>query len=291
MIIKINSLLFALMILTNGVSSEAQAKEDPDPTPIPERIVALGGSITEIMFALDQGHRLVGVDVSGIYPPAAQALPQLGYFRQISSEGVLSLNPDLVLALDEAGPPAALLQLRAVGIPVVVVPSDDSPEGAKKKIRAVARAVGQKEKGEQLIQQMEADLAVVQPPTTGAPPRVLFIYARGSGTLNVSGTNTAADAMITLAGAQNAITDYEGYRPLTAEATVAAAPDVILVLNRGLADLNGKAGLLEIPGIALTPAGQSGNIVSMDDTLFLGFGPRLGLAVQALQGLLFKDAH
>lgn len=288
MISKSQSLFFALTLFITGIPSVAQ----PDTSgPTPERVVALGGSITEIVYALGEGHRLVGVDASGIYPPAAQALPQLGYFRQISAEGVLSLNPDLVLALDEAGPPSSMVQLQAVGIPVKVIPSDESVEGARQKIRTIARALNREEQGETLIKNMEADLKAIARSTPQSPPRVMFIYARGSGTLNVSGADTAADAMIKLAGAENAITGYNGYRPLTAEAAVAAAPDVILVLDRGLADLEGRTGLLELPGIALTPAGQSGNIVSMDDTLFLSFGPRLGLAVQELHTLLFADAQ
>jgi len=256
------------------------------------RLVALGGSVTETLFALGAGDRLVGVDQSSVYPPEAYALPQLGYFRQLSAEGVLSLNPSLVLAVADSGPVTAIAQLRAAGVPVLLVPSVPSIEGARTKIRTIARAVGLTEAGERLIDGLQADLekAAALPVDEASAVRILFIYARGSGTLNVSGTGTAADAMIRLAGARNAVEGYEDYRPLTAEATVAAAPDVLLVLTRGLESVGGVDGLLKVPGLGLTPAGRARRVVAMDDALFLGFGPRLGEAVLLLKHLLYDQA-
>jgi iron complex transport system substrate-binding protein len=113
-------------------------------------------------------------------------------------------------------------------------------------------------------------------------PRVLFVYARGAGTMMVAGTETPAEAMIALAGAANAAEGFAGFKPMTAEAVVAAQPDVILMPERGLESLGGADGLLEQPGVALTPAGKNRRIVTMDDLLLLGFGPRLGEAVQTL---------
>jgi iron complex transport system substrate-binding protein len=254
------------------------------------RIVALGGSITETVYALGAGQRLVGVDLSSVYPPEAQALPQLGYFRQTSAEGVLSLNPTLVLAAEGAGPAAAIDQLRAAGVPVLVIPSTPTVAGAKAKLRTVAGVLGLAERGEELVAQMEADLAEAAEIAAPSTLRVLFIYARGAGTLSVSGTDTMADTMIRLAGAQNTVTEYEDYRPLTAEAVVAAAPDVLLVLTRGLESVGGIEGLLQLPGLALTPAGRARRVVAIDDALFHNFGPRLGQAVLELKHLLYPVA-
>jgi iron complex transport system substrate-binding protein len=254
-----------------------------------DRIIALGGSITEIVYALGEEHRLVGVDQSSIYPAAARALPQLGYFRQLSSEGVLSLNPSLVMALEGTGPQAALDQLRAAGVAVFTIPAEPSVAGARRKIRAVAAALHREEGGERLVARLEADLEQARRAVASAStrPRVLFIYARGGGTLNVSGRGTSADAMLALAGGINAVTAYEDYRPLTAEAVVAAAPDVILLLDGGLDAVGGVDGLLRLPGLALTPAGRARRIVSMDDALFLNFASRLGQAVLQLNKLLY----
>lgn len=259
----------------------------------PQRVVALGGSVTEIIYALQGEAKLVGVDASSIYPDAAQALPQLGHFRQVSSEGVLSLNPDLVLAIEGTGPPTSITQLRAAGVEVVTVPSTPSVEGVRRKIRIVAGALGMQEAGEQLVQQLNTGIEAIEGNVGGITkkPRVMFIYARGNGTPNVSGKGTSADAMIRLAGGENAIQSFDGYRPLTAEAVVVAAPDVILVLERGLEALNGKESFLNMPGVALTPAGRTGKIIAMDDMLMLGFGPRLGEAIESLHAKLFATAE
>lgn len=257
-----------------------------------QRIVALGGPITEIVYALGAEDRLVGIDASSVYPAAAQEdLPSVGYFRQVPAEGVLSLGPTLVLASEETGPPATLDQLRSAGVEVAVIPGASSVDEAKAKIRAVAEALNLQAKGAALIEEMEADLAearALREDATSAP-RVLFIYARGAGTMQVAGDGSSAGAMIELAGAENAITGFEGYKPMTAEAVAAAAPDAILMLSRGLESIGGVKGLLEQPGIALTPAGENRRIAQMDDLLLLGFGPRLGTAVLELTRKLHPE--
>lgn len=248
------------------------------------RIVTLGGSVTEIVYALGAGDQVVGVDASSVYPEAATEKPSVGYFRQLPAEGVLSLDPSLVLALEGTGPPTVLDQLRSAGVRVEVISDEPTVESAKQKIRKIAELVGRSTRGDTLIQQMERDLAEARALRQEATPtpRVLFIYARGSGSMNVAGRGSSAEAMIELAGAQNAITGFEGYKPMTAEAVVSAAPDVILLLTRGLDSVGGVDGLLDQPGIDLTPAGGNRRIVAMDDLLMLGFGPRLGTAVKQL---------
>ncbi len=248
------------------------------------RVVSVGGSLTEIVYALGATNGLVGTDTSSGYPEAATRLPQVGYQRRLSAEGVLSLNPTLVLATDDAGPPAAIAQIQSAGVSVMVVPNARTPEGVKAKIRTIARALGREEKGEELARDLDADLLQAREFVAGArkKPRVLFIYARGQGTMMVSGSGTSADTMIQLAGAVNAVSGYENYKPLTAEAVVAAAPDVILMLSSGLDSIGGVDGLLKAPGVALTPAGQHRRIVAMDGLYLLGFGPRTGKAVLEL---------
>lgn len=255
------------------------------------RIVSIGGGVTEIVYALDFGGQVVGVDTSSVYPEAATKLPQVGYQRQLSAEGILSLKPTVVLATTDAGPPAALEQLRSAGVPVVSILADANVAGANARLRAVAQALAVPDRGEALVSRLGIDLSTAQSRIANvqSKPKVLFIYARGGGTLNVSGTATAADEMIRLAGAENAVTAYEGFKPFTAEAAVAAAADVLLLPARGLDSLGGPDGLLGLPGIAMTPAGRAGRIVSMDDLLLLGFGPRTGLALQELAQRLHPE--
>ena len=253
------------------------------------RIVTLGGTITEIVFALGAGERVVGVDASSSFPEAANQLPKVAYHRRLSAEGVLSLRPTLIIATTEAGPPAAIQQLRGAGVTVLVLPHEPTVEGASAKIERIAAALGVQARGAALMQNLKEELSQVQSsiPQTAAQAKILFLYARGQGTLMVAGQGTAADTMIGLAGGTNAVQGYSGYKPLTSEAAVAAAPDVILLMDNGLESIGGAQRLWQLPGLALTPAGQQGRVLSMDGLFLLGFGPRLGQAVLALNRALY----
>ena len=253
------------------------------------RIVTLGGTITEIVFALGAGERVVGVDASSSFPEAANQLPKVAYHRRLSAEGVLSLRPTLIIATTEAGPPAAIQQLRGAGVTVLVLPHEPTVEGASAKIERIAAALGVQVRGAALVQNLKEELSQVQSsiPQTAAQAKILFLYARGQGTLMVAGQGTAADTMIGLAGGTNAVQGYSGYKPLTSEAAVAAAPDVILLMDNGLESIGGAQRLWQLPGLALTPAGQQGRVLSMDGLFLLGFGPRLGQAVLALNRALY----
>ena len=253
------------------------------------RIVTLGGTITEIVFALGAGERVVGVDASSSFPEAVNQLPKVAYHRRLSAEGVLSLRPTLIIATTEAGPPEAIQQLESAGVTVLVLPHEPTVENAIAKIERIAAALEVQARGTALIQALKEELSQVQSaiPQTAAQAKILFLYARGQGTLMVAGQDTAADTMIDLAGGTNAVQGYNGYKPLTSEAAVAAAPDLILLMDSGLESIGGAQGLWQLPGLALTPAGQQGRVLSMDGLFLLGFGPRLGQAVLALNEALY----
>lgn len=245
----------------------------------PARIVSLGGGVTEIVYALGAGSAVVGADTTSRYPAEVVPLATLGYHRNIGAEGVLSLSPDLVIATSDAGPPSTMSQLEAAGVALVVLDAAPGVEGLTSRINTLSALLDAPEAGAELVAGLNASLGAVQ---ADAPPRVMFIYARGGGTLNVSGTGTAAAEMISLSGAVNAVDAYEGYKPLTAEGALLAAPDVLLLTEGGLEALGGREGLLSQPGISMTPAGQQEKIVTMEDLYLLGFGPRTGEAAREL---------
>lgn len=245
----------------------------------PARVVSLGGTVTETVWALGLGEVVVGVDQSSIWPEAATKLPHVGYYRALGAEGVLSLTPDLVLLTEEAGPPEVLAQLRSAGIPLAVLPAAHGVEAALERIRILSTLLDRPEEGQRLARALQERLATVRPV---GDVRVAFVFGRGAGALTIAGANTAADAMIGLVGAKNAVTSWTGYRPLTAEAMVAARPDVLLTTTRILESVGGIDGLLAAPGVALTPAGRARRVVALDDLLLLGFGPRTGEAAVAL---------
>lgn len=157
---------------------------------------------------------------------------------------------------------------------------DFSAEGARNLIREVATALNAKDKSSAIVQKLDQDLKKAK--VLSQPTKVLFVYARGVGALNVGGTGTSVEKVIQMAGAQNAITDFSDFKPLTAESLVAANPDVILLFNSGLESVGGIEGFLKVSGVAQTKAGKNRKIIEMDGQLLTGFGPRLGLAVQEL---------
>jgi len=259
--------------------------------PAADRVVSAGGAITEIIAALGCEDRLVGVDSSSTHPETVTALPGIGYARALSAEGILSLQPDLLVGYEECGPPGVLSHLERAGVEVLLLPSEPTVDNTEHRIRRIADTLGVPERAEPLIDQIRAELHAALPEAPAPPaPRVLFLYARSGGVLNASGTATNADAMIRLAGGSNAITGYEGYKPLTAEAALLAAPEIILVTTGGLADAGGIDALLQHPGLIRTPAAKQRRVVVMDDLLLLGFGPRIGAAVAELSRQLQAPA-
>ncbi len=282
-------ILLGLGLTTALLGATGDAAELPNDS---SRIVTLGGTITEIVFALGAGERVVGVDASSSFPEAVNLLPKVAYHRRISAEGVLSLTPTLIIATTEAGPPEAVQQLESTGVTVLILPHEPTVEEAVAKIERIAAALNVQARGAALIQTLKAELRQVQAasPQTAAQAKVLFLYARGQGTLMVAGQDTGADTMIGLAGGTNAVQGYSGYKPLTSEAAVAAAPDVLLLMDSGLESIGGAQRLWQLPGLALTPAAQQGRVLSMDGLFLLGFGPRLGQAVLALNKALYDTA-
>ena len=250
----------------------------------PRRIVTLGSSVTEAVFALGAGDRVVGVDLSSLYPESAAALPRVGYYRQFSAEGVLGLRPDLVLASSEAGPATALAQVRDAGVRLELLPAGEDLDAARGNITAAAAAIGRPEAAAGVLAALAADLAEADRlrARVTSRPRVLFIYARGPGRLLVAGRETTGAELVRLAAADNAGDALTGMRPWSAEAVVAAAPDFVVLPSRGLESLGGVPGLLALPGLAETPAGRAERVVTVDDLKLLGFGPRIGQGVREL---------
>jgi iron complex transport system substrate-binding protein len=254
-----------------------------------QRIVVVGGALTEIVFKLNAGERVVGVDTTSQWPSAVQRLPEVGYQRSLSAEGVLSLRPDRVLVTEAAGPQAVLDQIRAAGVALDIIDAEDSIDGLADKVQRVAEIVDKRPAGDALIQQLRRDMRDVERAAADRSerPRVAFLLSAGRGNTLASGRDTAADAAIVLAGGINALSTYAGYKPLNAEALIAAAPDVILTTERTLAQAGGVDQLLRLPGVAQTPAGQRGRIEAMDGLLLLGFGPRTPDALRQLAALLY----
>lgn len=249
------------------------------------RIVALGGALTEVVYLLKAENQLVGTDTTSLYPEAALKTPKVGYMRQLSAEGLLSLKPDAVVGTTEAGPPVVLDQVRSAGVRVELVQADHTWDEVRRKVSTVGRVTGREREAQALQADLDAQWARVQQAiaATARRPRALFILSH-SGSPMVAGTGTAADALVRFAGGVNAVTQFAGYRPLTAEAMASAAPQVLLNTTQGIEALGGEAAFWQRPELALTPAFGRKALVTMDANHLLGFGPRLPGAVQELHG-------
>ncbi|MGE9294526.1 MAG: heme/hemin ABC transporter substrate-binding protein [Puniceicoccales bacterium] len=245
------------------------------------RIISIGGAPTEIVYALGKGDEVVAVDLSSTYPPAATRLPKVGYIRQISPEGVLSLNPDIIVTSEALGPPAAKAALKRVNVPVVWCPDPTSPDALYTSLEIVGQALGEEEKAAELTASIQEKLTDVEMASAQWPqkPRIVFFMQSPTPTRagKVAGKGTRADELIKLAGGVNAASDVDGYQPFALEALIASHPDVILLgtsLGHGSGPGDAKV-LLGMPQLSQIPAVKSGRVetVPMED---LSFGPRLG---------------
>lgn len=246
----------------------------------PARVVGLGGPATEIVYALDAGKSMVGVDSSSIYPPAALKLPKVGYYRAFSVEGVASLKPDLVLALDHSGPPQALEQVRKLGSKVVVLPSEPTLAALDQRILGIAAALEMNAQGQALVDRLHAELRDIKP--SAQPVRVLMVSSH-TGKMQAVGEDTAGDAMLKLVGATNVMAGQQGFKPFSAEAAAALRPDVIVTTSMSVTASGSVDAFLAQPGLSATPAARGKRVVVMDDLLLLSFGPRLPEALRLLQ--------
>ncbi|MCY3558121.1 MAG: ABC transporter substrate-binding protein [Chloroflexi bacterium] len=271
-------------------AAASQEQADAGQT-VPEgtRIVSLFGDVTEILYALGVEDYIVGVDVSSVFPEAAQGLPDVGFAGALSVEGVLALNPSIVIggSIVAPGPPGAVEQLEQAGVNVLILPELVGLDSPGVKIRAVGAALGIPERAEALAQRVESEIAAAGPgPDVDTEPlSVLFVYLRRGGIQLVSGAGREAETIITAAGGVDAgaAAGIEGWQPLSPEALLAIDPDIYLVMELGYDAVGGLDGLLDIPGMSETAAGRHQRVIVMEDILLLGFGPRMAESIVQLR--------
>lgn len=258
------------------------------------RIVAVGGSVTEVIYALGGEKNLVATDSTSLFPPAARETPKVGYMRQLSAEGVLSLRPTVVITTTAAGPEAALRQIADAGVAVLVLGDDYSFDAVVAKIEGIGRALGLDKAAGELLAKVRADMAEVTARIAQSkikPRAISFLTFGQGGAPQAAGRMTAADGIIRLAGGTNVFEAWSGYKPMTPEATVAAAPEVILVGTQTIEAIGGVDKILADPALALTPAAKNRRVASADALLLLGFGPRTPQAVRIVARFFHPDVE
>lgn len=284
----ISTAILALLASCNNkdAKTETVATDKTEVAISNEKIVSLNGAITEILADLGEENNLVGVDVTSTYPTSVkEKAKDLGHVRSLSIEALLALKPTKVFATDKDLTPEQTAQLKNAGISVEIVKQDFSVEGTKELVKTIATSL-HKTDYEAINTKIDTDLKALKPLAT--KPKVLFIYARGAGNLMVAGKNTPMEKIIAIAGGENAISEFEDFKPLTPEAVVKGNPDYILMFDKGLESIGGVDGVLKLEGVATTNAGKNKKIIAMDGALLSGFGPRVGQAAVQLNQLLQK---
>lgn len=274
--------LIALLIVSCGNKAVNEVKNDT----VSHKIVSINGSISEILVEFGLENDLVGVDKTSTYPLTLKNKAQIGNAHSINLEQIISLQPTVVLSLNERGlKPEQAEQLRQVGIKVNFYDLESNTASTEKLIKDLGNEFKKEAEANALVENLHNDLKNI--PAIDPETKVLFIYARGAGAVQAAGDNTAMTEMIKLAGAKSATEgQFEGFKALTPEALLDANPDYILLFNTGFESLNGEAGLMEIPGMNKTTAGKNKRFITMDGQYLSGFGPRVGKAAIDLANAL-----
>ncbi|MGV3551472.1 MAG: heme/hemin ABC transporter substrate-binding protein [Rhizobium sp.] len=280
--------LAALSLMAGVVSVPAIAQEiKPVDT---SRLVTVGGAVTEIVFALGYGDKVAARDITSFYPDEVNKLPSVGYMRALSAEGVLSVNPSAILMIQGSGPKETIDVLSKASVPLVSIPEGYDRDAILAKIKAVGAALGADAKAAELSAKVAADvdaaIADAAKIEEGKRKRVLFVMTVQNGKIMAAGDRTAAHGIIALAGGINAVSDFNGYKPLNDEAVINAKPDVILLMDTGNPMGVSVDDVLANPAIALTPAGQTKTVVPLGGSALL-FGPRSAEAVRKVYTTLY----
>ncbi|AJH13264.1 heme/hemin ABC transporter substrate-binding protein [Myroides profundi] len=280
--------LTALFLIVTAMMS-CNSKKEQESTPVEtaqvkERIISLNGAITETLVALGEKENIIAVDVTSTYPEDIKTTAQdLGHTSKISIESIMALKPTIIYATEKDLNDDFKSQLEKTKIRLEVIKQEFSLEGTKTLIKTVAQSLNN-ENYQPLLDKIDQDLQGL--PSFENKPKVLFIYARGAATLLVAGDKTPVNSIVKIAGAQNAVTEFEDFKPLTPESLLNSNPDYILMFTTGLQSMGGIDGVLKIDGINKTNAGKNKKVIAMDGLLLSGFGPRVGQAAKELNQLL-----
>lgn len=263
---------------------------------LPQRWVSAGGALSEWVSALGAESKLVGVDTTSQHPESLKALPSIGYQRQLSAEGILSLRPQILVGTEEMGPPPVLSQVRSAGVQVELFSAQADLPTLQHTLEHLGQLLGKEAQAAQLFQGYQRQLeqqqaSVSQAQAKHAAPGVLLLLGHAGGKPLIAGKDTAADWVLRQAGGRNLAT-HSGYKPFSVESLASLSPDVLVFADRSLTGDAARAALFkENPILASTAAAKSGRVVELDPTLLVGgLGPRLPQSLKVLSATFYPDA-
>ncbi len=267
-----SAIALVALLLVNPVAHAAE---------LPQRWVSAGGALSEWVVALGGESKLVGVDTTSQHPKSLKALPSLGYQRQLSAEGILSLRPQVLMGTEEMGPPPVLAQIRSAGVQVEMFSAQPDLPALKGNLQHLGKLLGNETKADALFGEYEQALDqqkrwVVKAQAAQKAPDVLVLIGHAGGKSLIAGKDTAADWVLQQAGGHN-LANHTGYKPFSLESLAGLSPDVLVFADRALTGDAARAALFkENPILASTPAAKSGRVFELDPTLLVGgLGPRL----------------
>ena len=241
------------------------------------KIVVAGGSITEIVYFLGMEDKLVGVDITSNFPKEAKKLKSIGYLRNLSIEGILSLSPGLVLAEEDIGPPIIVNQLRKTSIDLRIIKEKNNLNGIRNKIMCISKILNTSlDENEDFIE-FENKLHMVRKLKKINSEKIkkilLILMMRGASPV-VAGKNTSGQGFIDMIGHENSMNDLNGWKPVSSEEIIKKNPDYIIITKRAFKNFSSLDQFLSVPGISSTLAAKKKNIIVKDGMSMLGFGPR-----------------
>lgn len=281
----------ALAFCAGLLGSHWAAAEDAS-----QRWVSAGGALSEWVVALGAESRLVGVDTTSQHPASLKALPSIGYQRQLSAEGILSLRPQVLVGTEEMGPPPVISQIRSSGVKVELFSAQADLPTLQRNLQHLGQLLGREEQAGQLFQRYRQQLDeqqawVGRAKVRQSAPGVLLVLGHAGGKPLIAGKDTAADWLLQQAGGRNLAT-HTGYKPFSVESLAGLSPDVLVFSDRSLTGEAARAALLkENPALAATKAVKAGRMVELDPTLLVGgLGPRLPESLKHLATTFYPQA-
>ena len=284
-----NYVILVLLLLTKNLlaidSSIFKKAKDAS------RVVIAGGSITEIFYFLGEQDRIVALDVTSNFPPEAKSLPSIGYVRALSAEGLLSMNPSIILGEDDMGPPAVIKQIRETSYDLRIIPEIRTIDGIIEKIECIASILDVTEKSDAIIsKKLEPYIKKImlnRKRIAKKGIKVMLVLNMQSSSIIVAGANTSGSGFIDLIGGENIFESFEGWKPVNAEAVLELNPDYIIVPQRNVHKGLDVTSIADSELFKNTNAGKNKNFIFDDAMAITGFGPRtINSALNATEFIL-----
>ena len=265
------SLILILLLLISNVHANCNKAKNSN------SIVVAGGSITEIIYFLNLQNKLVGVDVTSNYPLNAKKLPSIGYIRNLSIEGLLSLKPNLILAEESIGPPIILKQLNKTSVEFRIIKNNYTLEGINEKFLCISKILDVEIKNnidyKKFVNNVKKLKSFVKNNNKEKKDILLILMMKGTSPI-IAGKNTSGHGFIKMIGQNNSMGKVSGWKPVSSEQILIANPNYIIVTKRALKDFTSIEKFLKLPGISSTKAAKNKNIFIKDGMSLLGYGPR-----------------